>query len=657
MMNKIQTTKSKRILCLILALVLLLFTLNIINTISDTFAQETEEETAKETIEELTGETNENNGSISGFLWVDGNGSLKTDWDGLYNGSEYPLVGYTVSLYAADNLTTPIARTPTDLNGLYIFEELVPGNYAVGLTSDTVYGTEYLLPTRVTGESVFTVNRNSVPVTAYSETINIIDGKTVKNINAGMRLPMAVRAAEYTLADLWSMPLYGTLTIDNIDWVKIRTKTVDHVNCVLLLKLRHSYANSGNQFNNTGSTNYEGSQLQTRMTGEYTSSYFSKIRPIAIKPYLGTNHSSTTATSEPNDSTNKVVMAGSATKDIAFALSYKDVFDLNGGRDSPLNSVLQNLYDYYPMLLRTSVSSALLYGIRWNADKSGTIDKGIQPAGSQVSENPAVWVKAGVVQCKVTVRYINTKGEAIGTPTYKDYNVDYGSSFTLNTNNTNDVPDIPYYKYAQQWKAPDGTLQNGGNPNIPVVSTDGMVIYLIYKEAVTDVTVSKTVTGGGDKTKKFTFTIRLADSNGNLLRGTVIRTTDGDMTLDNNGEAQFTLSHGQTITIYDVTVDSRISVAENAEKYYYTYIRDSYISQNPNDPGEKKSGTGEQIIASAARTFYFTNERIYVPPTGIDTGGTTAIIMLPMFMILAGISFIIVKKAIYSYRKRMLRDE
>ena len=381
----------------------------------------TTEEMMEETTEELTTEeetteeeTDEKVGVISGFLWVDGNGSLKTDWNGIYNSTEYPLGGYIVSLYAADDLTVPISKTRTDWDGTYIFEELIPGNYVVGLMSDTLYDTEYILPMIVTKESVFRTDWNLYPVMAFSETIEIFDGNTVENINAGMRLPMKARALVYSLADLWTMPLYETVRIDNVDWIKIRTKTVDNVKCVLLLKLTASYFNSSNPFNSNGSTNYEGSNLQTRMTGEYNSSYFSKIRPIAIKPYLGSSHSSTTATSEPNDLSNKVIMAGGTTKDIAFALSYKDIYDLNGGKDSPLNNVVKSLYNYYPMLLRTSVSASFVYGVRWNADKSGTIDYGIQANGSQVSENPAVWVKAGDISTDPE-RYLVSKAATPNT--------------------------------------------------------------------------------------------------------------------------------------------------------------------------------------------------------------------------------------------------
>ncbi|MCL2775339.1 MAG: hypothetical protein FWD71_18640, partial [Oscillospiraceae bacterium] len=151
--------------------------------------------------EDIVEETDENEsvktivqdaGNISGFLWADGNGSLHSDWDGLYNGSEQPLAEYTVSLYILGNLDVPITQTQTGSDGTYIFDGLEPGDYVVGLASDTVNGIEYLLPMSVTGESKFAIDWNTEPLTAYSETIKIIEGEAVENINAGMRLPMGI---------------------------------------------------------------------------------------------------------------------------------------------------------------------------------------------------------------------------------------------------------------------------------------------------------------------------------------------------------------------------------------------------------------------------------------------------------------------------------
>ncbi|MCL1886190.1 MAG: hypothetical protein FWF98_05515, partial [Dehalococcoidia bacterium] len=147
------------------------------------------------------GELGQDSGSsISGFLWVDGNGSLPTDWDGLYNGAESPLPGYAVFLYAANNLQTPLSQTTTSAGGAYTFGGLEHGSYVVGLKSATVDGKEYLLPLAVTAESKFAIDWGTNPLMAFTDPITITANSTIENINAGMRLPMGVApTATYTI--------------------------------------------------------------------------------------------------------------------------------------------------------------------------------------------------------------------------------------------------------------------------------------------------------------------------------------------------------------------------------------------------------------------------------------------------------------------------
>ena len=134
-------------------------------------------------------------GSISGFLWADGNGLLPTDWDGLYNGDESPLPGYAVLLYSADDLTTAIAAAQTDINGTYKFENLVPGNYVAGVFSDTVNGQEYLLPMAATVENRFAIDWDSDPLAAYTAIIALDESQAVEGINAGVRRSMGIAPA------------------------------------------------------------------------------------------------------------------------------------------------------------------------------------------------------------------------------------------------------------------------------------------------------------------------------------------------------------------------------------------------------------------------------------------------------------------------------
>ena len=117
--------------------------------------------------------------SIYGFLWVDGDGTLPTDWDGIYNGEEGPLANYIVFLYTQDDLTEPVAQTQTDKYGTYIFGDLEPDSYIVGIAPDVVDGVEYLLPLSETGD-----NESMI----YSDVIVINKGESAEGISAGLRL-------------------------------------------------------------------------------------------------------------------------------------------------------------------------------------------------------------------------------------------------------------------------------------------------------------------------------------------------------------------------------------------------------------------------------------------------------------------------------------
>ena len=154
-------------------------------------------------------------GSISGFLWADGDGKLKTDWDGLYNANEQPLAGYTVYLYRAGDLSAAIAATRTSPDGTYIFENLEPGAYVLGVDSSTVDGCEYLLPFEMTADNNFAVNRDGDPLMAFTGTIELEEGqgRSVETVDAGMRLPAAAETragSSYTVDVNYSA---GSLTL------------------------------------------------------------------------------------------------------------------------------------------------------------------------------------------------------------------------------------------------------------------------------------------------------------------------------------------------------------------------------------------------------------------------------------------------------------
>ncbi|MCL2863752.1 MAG: hypothetical protein FWE54_06740, partial [Methanimicrococcus sp.] len=133
---------------------------------------------------------------------------LPTDWNGLYDPGEQPLAGYPVYLYAANDLTAHIAQTQTDLDGTYIFENLIPGNYIVGLTSSFIDDIEYLLPMDVTSENQFEIDWRSNPIMAFTGTLIVTANGSVENINGGMRLPMGIEPANVNVT------VHGRL----VDW-------------------------------------------------------------------------------------------------------------------------------------------------------------------------------------------------------------------------------------------------------------------------------------------------------------------------------------------------------------------------------------------------------------------------------------------------------
>ena len=143
-------------------------------------------------------------GSISGLIWVDGDGSKTTDWDGLFNGNEAPLAGFAVYLFDASDRTTPLDTTKTGQDGTYTFTNLEPGDYVVGIKDGVLNGTEYHLPLKTTAESVFTIDYSTADenppyyATGFSKVITITSDEAVKNVSAGMRLSMAIKAADYT---------------------------------------------------------------------------------------------------------------------------------------------------------------------------------------------------------------------------------------------------------------------------------------------------------------------------------------------------------------------------------------------------------------------------------------------------------------------------
>ena len=181
-----------------------------------------------------------------------------------------------------------------------------------------------------------------------------------------------------------------------------------------------------------------------------------------------------------------------------------------------------------------------------------------------------------------------------------------------------------------------------------VVITGSRDVYYVYSNFV-DLTISKTITGDyADMTKAFDFTVYFQDSSGvPLASGTQFTCTGtaapsgGTLTLDSEGKATFTLSHGQTITIAGVSTSGKVRIVETTDANYTTSFVDSVAPSMIVTAAD----TGIRNMTSADRTFAFTNDRIAVTPAGISTGGN-ALTLLAVLAIMAGLAVMV------AYRRR-----
>ena len=446
---------------------------------------------------------NTGTGSISGFIWVDGNGDLDTDWDGLYNADEYPLPNYPVSLYNAGDLSSAIAVARTDQDGIYIFDDLGPGSYVLEVRGGQVDDTDYLPPMTITRVNKFAIDWAVSGLPAYTEVIDLGEAQAAQGINAGMRLPMGIapRAAT-TVANLWNANINDTLFVDNYTWVVVKKQTVGSgtgaVNAVYLILRGGLSMNQGFGPN----TIYNESTLRARFNRYYEENRWPTIGAMALVPDIGTDHSQSTAGTNVSLPTAQKATVGS--KDVYFAPSLKDMLDWAGvsyGADSQIPSY-HPLYKGAPQpfptrfYFRTARTAAELYGYFRTANM---LEGGIHHNGyDQTWDTPGVWVDAGAVEREVTVHYIDTAGNPIGSPTSRTYDVAIGSAFSLPTGQ---IPNIGGYQYIEWRKSLSGPPEDfSKNPNLTAAEVmAGTDLYLVYEDdSANKVKVHYVDVGGND---------------------------------------------------------------------------------------------------------------------------------------------------------------
>ena len=165
--------------------------------------------------------------SISGLLWVDANE------DGTYDAGESPLADYPVYLYLEGDTDNAVQTATTDADGKYLFEDIEPGRYVVGVKAEE-NGTEYLLPlvgVQKDNKFYFTPDWSKV----ISNPIDIDADTIVRNINAAMRAmpqiqPMA--NTTYTIDITNSTTVTNSITTQAIPGVSITSNVLTFDNTV-----------------------------------------------------------------------------------------------------------------------------------------------------------------------------------------------------------------------------------------------------------------------------------------------------------------------------------------------------------------------------------------------------------------------------------------
>jgi len=110
--------------------------------------------------------------SIGDRVWFD------ADNDGVQDATESGLAGVTVTLYNSSGV--PVATTITDANGNYLFDELTPGNYTIGVTLPM--GTK-ISPQNATGDNE---DSDLNPSTGRTSTITLAANQAIRNIDIGI---------------------------------------------------------------------------------------------------------------------------------------------------------------------------------------------------------------------------------------------------------------------------------------------------------------------------------------------------------------------------------------------------------------------------------------------------------------------------------------
>lgn len=162
-------------------------------------------------------------------------------------------------------------------------------------------------------------------------------------------------------------------------------------------------------------------------------------------------------------------------------------------------------------------------------------------------------------------------------------------------------------------------------------------VEFLNKCDASDLSVTKTVTGNmGSKYRPFTFTVRLVKDQQPYTGIVRAEGTSGltQVTFDAHGEATFTLSHAQTITIKNLPTGYSYTVIED------DYSADGYVTTSMNATGVIDSQTPENPVS-------FLNANNVALPTSAHSVRLSAMILMGVYALCC---------AVYLYRRKRRRE-
>jgi LPXTG-motif cell wall-anchored protein len=254
-------------------------------------------------------------------------------------------------------------------------------------------------------------------------------------------------------------------------------------------------------------------------------------------------------------------------------------------------------------------------------------------------------------QVTVTVRYLDVDSTPLGDPSQATYSVTSGDTFTLASSS---VPSFNGYGY-HQWRDPQGRTWSGHDTAVSVINvTSDVTVDLIYGH-VGSVSVGKVVDSlrADDKGKDFTFTVCFVDPldqalgqgrqftyAGGTSDPSIPAPAGGTLTLDADGQATFTLKHGQRVDIHEVPPDTKTRIIETDDPAFTT----TSLLIDMGDSGEVRSAgpdTGPMVMGTANGGSWFvtfTNARTMPVPTGVtgDLSGSWALLLGAAVLVMAG---------------------